>query len=54
MVMVMTVNAGRYTVIYTEKCPPNTNSTKTKIKQTDTQTIAHLREMFSVKLKGKW
>lgn len=38
-------------VIYTEKCLPNTNSTK---KQTDTQTIAHLREMFSVKLKGKW
>lgn len=23
-------------------------------KQTDTQTTAHLKEMFSVKLKGKW
>lgn len=40
---------GQYTVIYLGKCPPNTNSTK----KNDTNN-SHLREFFSIKLKGKW
>lgn len=54
--MIMTVNictGGQYTVIYTEKLPPKQILQQQK-KLTDTQTIAHLGDMFSVKLKGKW
>lgn len=32
-----------------KKSPPDTHK-----KRTDAQTTAHVREMFSVKFKGKW
>lgn len=43
---------GHYTIILhwkKKKGPPDTHK-----KRTDAQTTAHVREMFSVKFKGKW